>query len=134
VSSDPLSFNPLTFLPVSAEPAQHRWLNVRGSKVLVNDRAEFDGGTHFLGMQGNVAWWAEDVSDDVPDDGTFADLRSLWGKVSEIEWGVAGRAVQVVEWARTHRFCGRCGTPTVHNDIDRSMKCPACGDDHADHP
>ena len=39
----------------------------------------------------------------------------------------AGRAVQLVEWARTHRFCGRCGTPTEPSAGERSMKCPACG-------
>jgi NAD+ diphosphatase len=38
-----------------------------------------------------------------------------------------GRAVQLVEWGRTHRFCGRCGTATERQANERSMKCPACG-------
>ncbi|MBK8332137.1 MAG: NAD(+) diphosphatase [Acidimicrobiaceae bacterium] len=46
---------------------------------------------------------------------------------TEAEWAVAGRAVQLAEWARTHRFCGRCATPTEQSPNDRSMKCPACG-------
>ncbi|MEZ5251706.1 MAG: NAD(+) diphosphatase [Ilumatobacteraceae bacterium] len=45
--------------------------------------------------------------------------------------------------ARTHKFCGRCATPTEKQANDRSMKCPACGllrvptsragDDHPGH-
>jgi NAD+ diphosphatase len=34
--------------------------------------------------------------------------------------------VQLVEWARTHRFCGRCGEPTQLADGERAMRCPAC--------
>ena len=30
-------------------------------------------------------------------------------------------------WYRDNRFCGRCGTPTVHDDKERMMRCPACG-------
>ena len=45
----------------------------------------------------------------------------------EDEWMAAGRAVQLVEWARTHRFCGRCGTPTERAAGERAMRCPACG-------
>src|SRR4051794_28121103 len=39
-------------------------------------------------------------------------LMGLYGQVDEVTFTVAGRAVQLVEWERTHRFCGRCGTPT----------------------
>ena len=30
-------------------------------------------------------------------------------------------------WYRDNRFCGRCGTPTVHDDKERMLRCPACG-------
>ena len=39
-------------------------------------------------------------------------LMGLHGRVDDMRWTLAGRAVQLVEWDRTHRFCGRCGTPT----------------------
>jgi NAD+ diphosphatase len=42
-------------------------------------------------------------------------------------WRVAGRAVQLVEWRRTHRFCGRCATPTEDAPGERALRCPACG-------
>jgi NAD+ diphosphatase len=41
--------------------------------------------------------------------------------------GVAGRAAQVLEWDRAHRFCGVCGTPTEHVENERARRCPACG-------
>ncbi len=44
--------------------------------------------------------------------GTFVDLMRLFGDVDEPTWAAAGRAVQLVEWARCHRFCGRCGAET----------------------
>lgn len=30
-------------------------------------------------------------------------------------------------WYRDHRFCGRCGALLVHDDVQRMMKCPSCG-------
>jgi NAD+ diphosphatase len=40
---------------------------------------------------------------------------------------LAGRAVQLVEWQRTHQFCGRCATPTEQAEGERARRCPACG-------
>jgi len=83
---------------------------------------------HFLGMLGEEACWGVDVpTGHDPADGAALDLYSFFGRVGEDEWMVAGRAVQLVDWARTHRFCGRCGTPTQQQAAERSMKCPACG-------
>lgn len=30
-------------------------------------------------------------------------------------------------WYRDNRFCGRCGTITVHDSKERMMRCPECG-------
>jgi len=54
-------------------------------------------------------------------------LRGLFGEVDEVLFGIAGRAVQIVDWASTHRFCGRCATPTERAPAERAMRCPACG-------
>ena len=51
----------------------------------------------------------------------------LFGDVDESTWITAGRAVQLVEWRRTHRFCGRCATPTEEAPEERSRRCPNCG-------
>ena len=55
------------------------------------------------------------------------DLYGYHGRAGEAAWLAAGRAVQLVEWGRTHRFCGRCGTPTEPAPGERAMRCPACG-------
>ncbi len=56
----------------------------------------------------------------------FTRLRPLFGAMDEAVLSVAGRAYQIANWARTHRFCGACATPTVHVDGERCVKCPAC--------
>lgn len=56
----------------------------------------------------------------------FRDLRALYGNLDEALHAVAGRAVQIVEWDRTHQYCGACGGPTEASDNDRSRICPKC--------
>ncbi len=57
----------------------------------------------------------------------FRKLRSLFGAMDEGLLAVAGRAFQIAEWARTHRFCGACGSLTVFAEGERCVRCPACG-------
>ena len=120
-------FNPA--MHPSDDAAEHRYIHVIGSAVFVDDRpAEIDWSVHFLGMMGEIACWGVDVPHgEDPSFGAATDLYSYFGRASEVEWLVAGRAVQLVDWARTHRFCGRCGTPTQPQPNERAMKCPACG-------
>ena len=57
----------------------------------------------------------------------FRDLRQLYGVLDTSLHAVAARAVQIVEWDRTHRFCGACGAPTAAHASERSRVCTACG-------
>ena len=57
----------------------------------------------------------------------FKKLRSLVGVLDEQLLAIAGRAYQIAEWARTHRYCGACATETVLVAGERCYKCPACG-------
>jgi NAD+ diphosphatase len=127
-----------SFIPAfqpAGDVTAHRYIHVIGTTVFVSDRVETDGAPHhFLGFfqgdehEGIEAVWAVDVPHgEDPSYGAAIDLYTYFGRASEEEWAVAGRAVQLAEWGRTHRFCGRCGTPTEKQDNDRSMKCPACG-------
>jgi NAD+ diphosphatase len=123
-------FVPLLLPPDTPAVSGTRWFWVHGDDVAVSEQAPDDGwDRHFLGMLGTEACWAVDVADGAPGpaDAPSLDLRRLWGTVPEIEWTVAGRAVQLVAWARTHRFCGRCATPTVPEPGDRAQRCPGCG-------
>ena len=62
----------------------------------------------------------------------FRKLRSLFGAIDESLLAVAGRAYQIADWARTHRYCGACATPTVQAPGERCLRCPACS--HSAYP
>lgn len=116
-------------VPPAEHTGEHRYVHVIGATVFVDDRpAEPHWSSHFIGFVEAQAWWAVDVpdGDDDPSYGAAVDLRAFHGRAPEPHWLAAGRAVQIVEWARTHRYCGRCGTPTVLSSNERSMQCPAC--------
>jgi NAD+ diphosphatase len=53
-------------------------------------------------------------------------LRQLHGLVPDRIFGVLGRASQLLEWNRSHRFCGRCGEPTVRSETEQARQCPGC--------
>ena len=122
-----LGFNPA--LRPSETVSRHRYVHVVGSSVFVDDRPADDAWpVHFLGMLDDEACWGVDVPHgDDPSYGAAIDLYSYFGRAGELDWLIAGRAVQLVEWARTHRFCGRCGEPTVAQEHERAMRCPSCG-------
>lgn len=57
----------------------------------------------------------------------FAPIRSL--RHCEPNYlGFAGMtAWHLYVWYSTHRYCGKCGAPTVHHEIQRAMRCTQCG-------
>ncbi len=56
-----------------------------------------------------------------------AGVRELYAALGSERFSLAGRALQIVEWATTHQFCGRCATPTERVPTERCMRCPTCG-------
>ncbi|MBQ7498117.1 MAG: NAD(+) diphosphatase [Selenomonas sp.] len=36
-------------------------------------------------------------------------------------------AFHLAVWYRDNKFCGRCGSRTVHSESERALKCPDCG-------
>ncbi len=84
--------------------------------------------THVLGWLHGRLCVAVDGTDHVAPPGLeWCDLRALYRLIDETLWGIAGRAIQIVGWDRTHRFCGRCGTPTLPGVHERVRGCPNCG-------
>lgn len=63
---------------------------------------------------------------DLPEGLRAGGLRSWFGVIDDQTLAIAMRAVQVLEWDRTHHFCGACGTPTVQVGAERARRCPAC--------
>ena len=97
------------------------------SVFVVDDDAPGDGDGLFLGTLDGRWCFAVDVRDDPDvDPALFRDLRQLWGTLDEVTWTLAGRAAQLVDWDRTHRFCGQCAAPTEPVPGERARRCPRC--------
>ena len=121
------AFEPCTVVPLDITEA--RFVHVVGTSVWVNDApSDHQWRQHVVGVVDGTAWHAVEVPEGVdPSDGAAVDLYAFHGRAGEGAWLAAGRAVQLVEWGRTHRFCGRCATATEPAIGDRAMRCPACG-------
>ncbi len=92
--------------------------------------AGFAGRSHYLGTLDGVQCLAVnlDAQEDAPSDPwRFTGLRPLFFAIPEPLLALAGRAFQIVEWDRTHRFCGQCATPMQDRPGERARECPACG-------
>jgi NAD+ diphosphatase len=57
---------------------------------------------------------------------SFVPVRSLFGVLDEPTLDWIGRALAIVEFETTHRFCGRCGAPTEPVSGERAKRCSAC--------
>lgn len=53
-------------------------------------------------------------------------LRGLYGQLDDPLFALAGRATQLVEWDRTHQYCGCCATPMEQSQQERVKRCPKC--------
>jgi NAD+ diphosphatase len=83
----------------------------------------------YLGSLGDQNCYAAELSSGEPAPGPYAwmDLRGLLDTISEELFWIAGLANQLLDWDRSHRFCGRCGHPTEDKTDERAKHCPACG-------
>lgn len=135
---------PPSFTPLMAAPAHTDPLNFvfQGGQMLVR--------THDLALPALAQWQSLDLAPErvlpvgmlgtrycqtawcergtaAPDGYEWRGLRSLFGSLDDGFLGVAGRAGQIAEWARTHRYCGACATPMALVQGERCFSCPACG-------
>ncbi len=89
--------------------------------------------SHYLGASSDGETFTHSFAADVdpeaepPTGMTFVGLRSAYGRLSETAFQIAGQAVQIVNWDRTHQYCGRCGHETEDSSTERAKICPNCG-------
>lgn len=83
----------------------------------------------YLGtLDGRPCFGAEpDDGASMPEGYVFRELRALFGLLDEPLIWVAGRANQLVDWRRSHRYCRRCGHTTRDKGDERARFCPRCG-------
>jgi NAD+ diphosphatase len=133
------NFESLVAVPPSTDPTGPWYIVSTGGSVLVDRHGapplsaaspvETAEPPIFMGLLDGVATWAvgTNESSDLPGGYEWAPLRNLGGQLDTPSWMLAGRAVQLVEWARTNRFCGRCGTAAELAARERAAWCPRCG-------
>jgi len=81
---------------------------------------------HFLGEMDGQGVWAVDLPEGVEPPIPLAPLIMTHGQLGDLWWAVAGRAVQISQWWRTHRYCGACGKPNELRDSERALGCDDC--------
>jgi NAD+ diphosphatase len=84
---------------------------------------------HYLGQLDSRHCYTVELPEGItPSEGTaFEGLRQVYDRLDEDLFWVAGRAVQIIDWDRTHQFCGRCGSNTKTHPTERAKECPQCG-------
>jgi NAD+ diphosphatase len=84
---------------------------------------------HYLGQLDSRHCYTVELAEGiVPPEGTaFEGLRQVYGRLDEDLFWVAGRAVQIIDWDRTHQFCSRCGIRVKSHPTERAKECPQCG-------
>jgi NAD+ diphosphatase len=131
--------------PPTDAPRAAVWFAFRGDRLLVRPNgeqraalvdyadlatmgADFEAG-HYLGRLDDLDCYAVQLDEalEAPPETAFEGLRALYGRLPEAYFSIAGRAVQILLWDQTHRFCGRCGQPTVNAPAERAKLCPQCG-------
>lgn len=128
-------------------PADSCWLIFSGFRLLVHTPDEQTAvlphtppqqygftplRTHFLGYvpgEPPLPCATAEVSEDTaaPEGMEFIGLRGLYGRLPDDQLWLGGRAVQIIDWDRTHLFCGRCGTLNELAVGERAKRCPQCG-------
>ena len=84
---------------------------------------------HYLGRLDHRPCYAVEVAEGAtpPVGMAFDGLRQVYGRLDENLFWIAARAVQIIDWDRTHQFCGRCGVPLRNKTDERAKECPQCG-------
>jgi NAD+ diphosphatase len=93
------------------------------------DAAGLGGERHFLGALDGVPCVAISLDDgtEAPAGFAMSGLRPLFFRLPDPLLAIAARAFQVVDFHRSHRYCGRCGARTRDRDGERAKACPSCG-------
>ena len=57
----------------------------------------------------------------------YENLRTLRQLVSKEVCFAVMTAYHLYVWYNSNRFCGHCGKPVVHDERERMLRCPECG-------
>ena len=130
-------------VPPQPPPARARWFLFCSSSILVStsppvtlpqlagpeDLGFAPVRSQYLGeLAGEHCFSAEvEPGTDAPQGWDWQNLRMLYGVIDDALFALAGRALQLIDWDRTHQYCGACTSPTRAKMEERSRVCPECG-------
>ncbi|HUH65933.1 MAG TPA: NAD(+) diphosphatase [Syntrophales bacterium] len=82
----------------------------------------------YLGTFDGLHCYCAEISEDtaIPAGTALRGLRYLYGRLEGALHGVAMKAVHIIEWDRTTRYCGYCGMETVRARGMVAKECPCC--------
>lgn len=63
----------------------------------------------------------------LPEGYELIPLRDFAAEMSEELFLIAGRASQIINWEKTHSFCGSCGAKTEDKKDEMAKICTQCG-------
>jgi NAD+ diphosphatase len=85
--------------------------------------------TQYLGVLGGQHCFSAEAAAEAaaPRGWAWQGLRALFGALDDAQFALAGRALQIVDWDRTHQYCGACGKATAASASEHSRQCTGCG-------
>jgi NAD+ diphosphatase len=92
----------------------HNWLGADVARTL------------YLGRLAGIDCYAAELTGEPPAGFSWQGLRALFSVLEDAQFALAGRALQLVDWDRSHQFCGRCGARTEAKRDERVRVCPSC--------
>jgi NAD+ diphosphatase len=82
----------------------------------------------YLGTLAGRHCYCAEISEtsSVPPKMAFRGLRYLYGRLEEFLHRIAMKAVHIIDWDRTTRYCGYCGMGTIRSSGMIAKECPCC--------
>ncbi|MDP1717577.1 MAG: NAD(+) diphosphatase [Burkholderiales bacterium] len=86
------------------------------------------GERHYVGTLDGEHCFAVGLAHDapLPPAAELLGMRAFILEADDVFSALAGYALQIVEWSRTHRYCGCCGKSTAAHVSDRALDCADC--------
>ena len=73
--------------------------------------------------------WAElDPDAALPAGYALFERRTVWNLVGEEVFFRIGKAFHIMDWQRSHKFCGLCGGRNHYDEAEAALRCDSCGE------
>jgi len=137
------SFVPSVAMPARMQSLPALWFAFSGQKLLVKKEKTTsllpmtttlnEMGLHplhecYLGTWKGTPCFAASLPDEIKPsaDMDFSGLRGLFGVLSEDLFGIAMRALSILNWENTHQFCSNCGARAERRHDILAIQCTRC--------